>query len=87
MSGDYSLENVPVIPAMPSPDGAGGEEQLFSRMAGATIVRIGAPAGSPLEGGGLVIDYRVSGEAELRRVAFAFNENGMWLVYDGLSKV
>jgi len=74
-----------IIEALPGPDGPGGENELFERLAGATICHIGMPENLPLEGGGLAIDYVPSGErGEVRcRVIFAFNENGMWLVYNG----
>lgn len=76
-----------VVETLPGYDGRSlGEEELFQSLAGATIVRIGMPsmpANTPLEGGGLVIDYCVKGQSDLRRAVFAFNDCGMWLVWSG----
>ena len=83
MSERDHLGSALVIPVMPDPNHSGRDEELFRRLSGATIVWIGTPAESPLEGGGLVIDYRLPGEPDISRAVLAFNENGMWLMYDG----
>jgi hypothetical protein len=63
-----------------------GCEDVFRRLAGATILRIGSPDSEPddgvIEGGGLVIDYRLPSDPKNYRVVFAFNECGMWLILD-----
>ena len=84
MSGDISdYQNLTVGCALPlSRWLPTGGEDVLARMTGATIVRIGAPHEDGLEGGGLVVDYQpISGAP--RRVVFAFNENGMWVVSEG----
>jgi hypothetical protein len=56
--------------------------EVFASMAGATIVRIGAPTGlarTP-DGGGLAIEYIPGGETASRTLLIAFNECGMWEV-------
>lgn len=61
-----------------------GDEGVFKRLAGAVIVRIGAPPpeaiSGRIEGGGFIIDYALPGSDAVHRVVFAFNENGMWVV-------
>lgn len=78
MSGEYSGINV--VTAFPSalhmPHGG---EEIFSLMRGAKIVRIGAPDRGDFEGGGLVIDFIPSGNAQVRRAIFAFNDLSFWL--------
>jgi hypothetical protein len=86
MSGEFipgrnNYKETAVIEALPGPDGPRGEEDLFESLAGATIIRVGMPSDIPLEGGGLVVDYRLAGETGSHRAIFAFNENGMWLVW------
>ncbi|MSP76029.1 MAG: hypothetical protein EXR12_07830 [Rhodospirillaceae bacterium] len=77
------FKNLEVVAALPSafhfPEGA---EELFKRLAGAEIIRIGAPPTKGIEGGGLIIDYRQKGASEYRRAVFAFTEIGMWLEFD-----
>lgn len=86
MAVEVKPEEALVIQAMPDPNPPATEDELFTRLAGATIVQIGTPSNCTLEGGGLIIDYRVPGSADVQRLAFGFNENGMWLEYDGPSK-
>lgn len=74
------LKVTPLLPQAIS--GPAGGEAVLQRMSGATIVRIGAPEGAELDGGGLVIDYRPAGSQEVWRVALAFHEAGMWVEYD-----
>ena len=60
-----------------------GGEKLLMAMAGVTIVRIGTTDNADIEGGGFVIDYMPRDGKETRRVVFAFNENGMWVEWEG----
>ena len=60
-----------------------GGEELFRRLAGATIIRMGGTGADGLEGGGLILDYCSAGSAQARRVVFAFNENAMWIEFEG----
>lgn len=83
--GEELFRSLGVVPSMPSPNGGGGIDPLFSRLAGATIIRIGAPDRGTFDGGGLVIDYQTPGSFECHRAVLAFNENGMWLLYDSLT--
>lgn len=60
-----------------------GGEALLRGMAGATIVRIGSTDEDGIEGGGFLIDYVRAGEKQTRRAVFAFNESGLWPVWEG----
>jgi len=62
---------------------AEGDETLFRQMVGAEIVRIGSPSNGGLEGGGLIIDYRLPADGMTRRAVFEFNELGLWPVWEG----
>ena len=55
-----------------------GEDGVFCRLRGATIIKIGTTNDVDLEGGGLLIDYIPRGDTAIRRVVFAFNERGLW---------
>jgi hypothetical protein len=59
-----------------------GGEGLFRRLRGATIVRIGSTSEAGIEGGGLIIDYKAAGDDAEHRFVLAFNESGMWVVFD-----
>ncbi len=63
-----------------------GGEAVLKRLTGARIVRIGGTNDDEpkIEGGGLIIDYVPEGGEAVERVVFAFNENGMWVVYEAL---
>lgn len=56
---------------------------VFGRLAGATLIQIGTPEEEGVEGGGLVVDYTQGPGHAPRRLVLAFNENGMWIEYDG----
>ncbi len=87
MSNPLDLAVVEIIEARPSGRGWLGERdgEHFSALRGAKILKIGTLANPDLEGGGLAIDYEtVTGKR--RRIVFAFNENGMWIVYHGCFK-
>jgi hypothetical protein len=56
-------------------------EPMPGDLIGATIVDIGtAPEEYNIEGGGLVVDYRKAQGTDVKRIVFAFNELGMWIV-------
>jgi hypothetical protein len=80
-------ESLPVVGELP----AGGHysprdgEALLRRIVGSRIMAIGAPPETRIEGGGLIIDYACDGENFTRRAVFGFNENGMWVEYEGCS--
>jgi hypothetical protein len=73
-----------VVEALPSgyhyPQGG---ETILRGLSGAKIVRIGSPEEDGIEGGGFVIDYCPRASHEERRIVFAFNENGMWIIGEG----
>ena len=52
-----------------------------SELAGATILAIGSPIGDGEKpaGGGLLIDYSVSGTGERKRAVIGFSDIGMWI--------
>jgi hypothetical protein len=58
-------------------------DDLLRHMAGAIIIRIGSIEDADLEGGGLVVDYKPRGANGTVRVVFAFNELGLWPVWQG----
>lgn len=63
--------------------GPGDADPVLQRLRGATVVAIGAPelpAGAVIEGGGLVIDYKIEGY--LYRLVLGCTELGMWVEYD-----
>ncbi len=75
------IEALPLSRVVPS-----GAEDLFRRLRGATIVQIGSTDEDGIEGGGLIIDYRLSAAENVHRVVFAFNESGMWVEFDTVSE-
>ena len=76
-----------VVTAFPdSLHGAIEDAEVFRRLAGAEIIRIGAPSKGDFEGGGLIIDYRLHGFAEIHRLILSFNELGMWVTWDSMEK-
>jgi hypothetical protein len=79
---DYrSLKIVEAFPlARFAPEGG---EVLFRRMRGATIVQIGSTDEDGIEGGGLLIDYVPANGTTPYRIVFAFNELGLWTVWEG----
>jgi hypothetical protein len=81
------FEKLNVIEGLPlSRSAPQGAEALFRRLRGATIVQIGSTDEDGIEGGGLIIDYIAPGERIGRRVVFAFNESGMWIVFESGSE-
>jgi hypothetical protein len=81
------LAKVEVVPVLPDCLDTGRGEELPDDFEGAVIVRFGTiPEPRALEGGGLVIDYRKADSDEVRRVVFAFNDEGMWVAYRGRSE-
>lgn len=89
---DEIYQGLTVIPSLPDPNMVREADPLFERLVGATILRIGAPSESSLlngevglEGGGLVIDYLLPNDPTPYRAILAFNENGMWVMYESYS--
>ena len=81
-----NLGRAKVVPYLPAPV-TRGRDAIPSDVVGAEIVAFGTFANaSAVEGGGLVIDYRRPGERQVRRVVLGFNELGMWLQFQGLSR-
>jgi hypothetical protein len=91
--GIDDLSRADVLPNLPNyfhPEDGG---PLPAGLVGARIVRFGTLPGATREaredrpeGGGLVIDYVPEGKKKVRRVVFGFNENGMWVVFEGKTK-
>ena len=70
-----------IIPYMPSVFRRG--EAIPEKILGAEIRKFGTvPKELDVEGGGLSIEYIPTGEKELRRIIFAFNELGLWVESD-----
>ena len=57
-----------------------GDDEVFRRLAGATILRLGTTQEGGIEGGGLILDYALKGAKH--RLVFGMSELGMWVVYD-----
>ena len=78
------LAKVGVVPELPDHFGPGRGDAIPADIVGAEILQLGAVSERrAVEGGGLVIDYRPAGATVERRVVFAFNELGMWVVWTG----
>jgi len=69
---------VPLIPRWPDRFDPNGGAAVPKELMGATILAIGTSLES-VEGGGLLIDYRLANSPEARRLVLAFNELGMWI--------
>jgi hypothetical protein len=72
------VEALPDFFAVPT-----ARRDIFRRLAGAKIIRIGSTEGGQIEGGGLLLDYEMNGK--IHRLIFAFSEIGMWVEYDSLT--
>jgi hypothetical protein len=86
------LRDIDVLAVYPSILPSSWGEPLPEDLFGATIEAIGMPDENDgeyvwpsLEGGGLIIDYTPKGATETKRIVFAFNETGMWMVYPELN--
>ena len=81
MSCEDRSDRAAIIPEWPNLYGRG--KAVPEELLGATIVAIGTMDFSNEEdrpeGGGLVIDYMIKGDSEVRRITLAFTESGMWL--------
>lgn len=77
------ISEVDVDPTFASASPVFPPEPVPSDLAGAVIVSLGSGHGASLEDAGLVIDYRPAGSDQVRRLALAFHEAGMWPTYSG----
>jgi len=89
MSGEYvpNYSKLSIVGSLPISHSApnGGEETL-REMRGATIIDIGSVLPeNKIEGGGLIIDYRLTA-GETRRVVFAFNDLALWVEWQGICR-
>jgi hypothetical protein len=83
-SADSDYSQLTVVEALPNgPHYPEKAQALLRSPVNATIVRIGSPEEEGIEGGGLVLDYRRSGDDVVRRVVLAFTELGMWIEWEG----
>jgi hypothetical protein len=80
------ISQLPLVPRLPNWRGPDFGRAMPRDLCGSEIVRVGTIAGVALEGGGLVIDYRTKRSAAIKRIAFSFNELGMWVSYHGVIK-
>jgi hypothetical protein len=79
---DYA--NLTIMEALPDYlHGPSGGQDVFRRLAGAKIIRIGSTQEDGIEGGGLVLDYELDSAAY--RLVFGLSELGMWIVYDSFT--
>jgi len=83
MSGPDDAEvdplKLPFLPFLPSaitPPDSGREE--LARLVGTEIIGIGTTTPGLIEGGGLIIDYRLP-SGQQARLVLAFSERGMWV--------
>lgn len=76
------LSSAELVPNLPDYFRPREGDPIPADLIGAEIVAMGTlPDRGSVEGGGLVIDYRPAGTDAPRRVVFAFNELGMWVVF------
>lgn len=69
---------VKILEVWPSAFGMQEPSELFRRLRGATIVRIGILENENLEGGGLAIEYCEASSTESKIAILEFNDAGMW---------
>jgi hypothetical protein len=87
-SSEQAFSSMSVDPRMPVSNKRRPGQPVPQDLIGASIIRIGTipPDGPEVEGGGLVIDFMKYMDKEMRRIVFEFNENAMWVVYEGTPK-
>jgi hypothetical protein len=74
-----------IIARLPNWRGLNHAARLPINLHGAEVVRFGT-TDVELEGGGLVIDFKLKRSPKrIRRIAFSFNELGMWVSYLGVA--
>jgi hypothetical protein len=84
MTEKIDLSRVEILPNLPAIFGPERGHPLPAGLKGSTVLNIGMAASeADVSGGGLVIDYSRPGSKKKRRVVLAFNELGMWVVYQG----
>jgi hypothetical protein len=72
-----------IVARLPNWRGLTYAARLPINLHGAEVVRFGT-TDVELEGGGLVIDFKLKRSPKrIRRIAFSFNELGMWVSYLG----
>ena len=72
-----------IVALLPNFRGLNHPRRLPINLRGAEVVRFGT-TDVQLEGGGLVIDFKFKRSPKrIRRIAFSFNEMGMWVEYLG----
>jgi hypothetical protein len=86
--GTLDLSKVEVLPELPSYVASGRGRPFPKELDGCIIVAIGTlPPGEDgwgmIEGGGLVIDYRKPKGKKVRRIVLAFNDEGLWVDFQG----
>ena len=84
-AGDNKFQKARVVAAFPGPTGFDGGHDFFTQVRGATIRAVGTVEGVELEGGGLVIDFTPAGGDCVKRLVLAFNEQGAWVEWYGVS--
>lgn len=84
------IASATIVPQLAPPHCLDESQKLPEGIVGATVLRFGTIAWeelgeltTPIEAAGLLIDYLPQGATSPRRVAFGFNELGMWVEYQG----
>jgi len=67
-----------IIPNLPDHFHPRDGDKFPAELIGAEIVDFGT-TNERVEGGGLVIDYKPGGSAQIRRLYLGFNDLGMWI--------
>jgi len=79
---DIDLAKVKILPRLADFLDPERGDPIPDDLIGAKIVAMGCVAPQDaIEGGGLAIDYCRPGNEITRRIVFAFNELGMWVVH------
>jgi hypothetical protein len=79
---DIDLAKVKILPRLADRLDPERGDPIPDDLIGAKILAMGCIAPpDAVEGGGLAIDYCKPGNENTRRVVFAFNELGMWVIY------
>lgn len=79
----FDFSKIKPIPKLPNffARELGGE--IPADLIGAVILGIGTvPDPLDVDGGGLVVDYRPAKSKATKRIVFAFNERGMWVIFN-----
>lgn len=80
---DYAA--LAVVEGMPDYfHGPSSDEDVCLRLSGAKIAKFGSTPEKGIEGGGLILDYKLG--RKQHRLVFGCSELGMWIIYDSFKE-